>query len=592
MTAKNPPQLKLLDFIDAATLERLQDSLSAVAQVSVSFLDPQGRPIIPPACTSEFCRLIRQSHSGRNACHTGDVEAARLAQASETPQQHTCHAGLIRHVAPITVDGRRLGSIIIADLLPEPLPPHTVRQLAKRHGIDPHRLAAAAAAITLWSHRRITAAAEFLQFLANALARLCHQEHQIHLRTDELGALYQAAGLLAGAGDLQETLDRIADTVCRVMKAKASSIRLLDEQTGELTIKAVANLSSEYLDKGPVTVAENPIDADAIAGNLVYVGDSRKDPRVRYPAQARSEGLVSALIAGMLYRNRPVGVMRIYMGTVYQFTDFEQSLLKALASQAATAVVNARLYQDALAAERYQRQLQYAAQIQRRMIPQNPPIHAHLQFGTVYDPVMEVSGDFYDFIKLGEGHLGITIADVVGKGVPASLMMASLRSALRTYAEGIYDLAQVMARANRHLYRDTLTGEFATAFYGVVAPDARRLTYCNAGHDPPLLFRDGRFETLEVGGTALGILPNEQYDKGLLHLRPGDILVFYTDGLTEAMNFQDQQFTTARLRKSILRYQHLDAQQLAHQLLWDVRRFIGLADRTDDITIVTVKVLS
>ena len=205
---------------------------------------------------------------------------------------------------------------------------------------------------------------------------------------------------------------------------------------------------------------------------------------------------------------------------------------------------------------------------------------------------MEVSGDFYDFIELDEGHLGITIADVVGKGVPASLMMASLRSALRTYAEGIYDLDQVMARTNRHLYRDTLSGEFATVFYGVIAPDARRLTYCNAGHDPPLLLRDGRFETLEVGGTALGILPNEQYDKGLLHLRPGDILVFYTDGLTEAMNFQDQKFTTDRLRKSILRYRQLDAQPLAHQLLWDVRRFIGLADRNDDITVVAVKILS
>ncbi len=592
MTASNAPQLKLLDFIDAATLERVQDSLSAMAQVSISFLDPQGRPIIPPACTSEFCRLIRQSPSGRRACHAGDVEAARLVQASETPQQHTCHAGLIRYLAPITVDGRRLGSIVIADLLPQPLPPRTVRELAKRHGIDPHRLAAAAAAIPLWSQRRMTAAAEFLQFLANALARLCHQEHQIRLRTDELGALYQAAGLLAGAGDLQETLDRIADNVCQVMRAKASSIRLLDEQTGELTPKAGANRPSQYLDKGPVTVAENPIDADAIAGNLVYVEDSRKDPRVRYPAQARTEGLVSALIAGMLYRNRPIGVMRIYMGTVYQFSNFEQSLLKALASQAATAVVNARLYQEALTAERYQRQLQYAAQIQRRMIPQNPPNHAHLQFGTVYDPVMEVSGDFYDFIELDEGHLGITIADVVGKGVPASLMMASLRSALRTYAEGIYDLDQVMAHTNRHLYRDTLSGEFATVFYGVIAPDARRLTYCNAGHDPPLLLRDGRFETLEVGGTALGILPNEQYDKGLLHLRPGDILVFYTDGLTEAMNFQDQKFTTDRLRNSILRYQQLDAQPLAHQLLWDVRRFIGLADRTDDITVVAIKVLS
>ncbi|MFQ6049117.1 MAG: PP2C family protein-serine/threonine phosphatase, partial [Phycisphaerae bacterium] len=329
---------------------------------------------------------------------------------------------------------------------------------------------------------------------------------------------------------------------------------------------------------------------EAISGKVVYVEDSRTDPRVRYPAQARKEGIVSALVAGMIYRGRPVGVMRIYTGQRYRFSAFERSLLQALASQAAAAIVNAQLHAEALEAERYQRQIQYAGQVQRRMIPARAPAHHRLQIGCVYDPMMELGGDFYDFLELGQGDLGLVIADVVGKGVAASLMMASVRSALRTAAQEIYDLDKVMARANRQLCHDTLISEFATVFYGVINPDATRLTYCNAGHDPPLLLRDGQFQSLETGGMVIGVRPDERYEKGVVHLRPGDLLVLYTDGLVEATNFQHQWFGRQNLRRSILRYRQLDAQELAQQLLWDVRRFVGLADRIDDITLVAVKV--
>jgi len=586
------PKYHLLDFLDVQTLRGLQDSLAAVSGLPIALVDPQGTPIVPPAAANEFCRLMCQSPSGRLACQASIAEAASIHSPRDMQGRHTCHAGLARHTAPIVVAGQHLATILIGERPTQPLADEHVRDLARRHKIDPQQLTEAAANLQGWPDRHMAAANDLAQLLANSLARLCYREHQLRLRTEELSTLYQAAGLVAGGGDLQEVLDRIAAQVRQTMTAKAVSIRLLDETTGELTIKAVSSLSQEYLNKGPVTVTENPIDADALAGNLVYVADSRTDPRVRYPAQARKEGLVSTLVAGMVYRDRPVGVMRIYMDTVYRFSDYERSLLWALASQAATAVVNARLYEEARAAERQQRQLQYAGEIQRRMIPQKPPPHDHVQLGCVYNPLMDVGGDFYDFIPLGKGHLGITIADVVGKGVPASLMMASLRSALRTYAEGIYDLDKVMSRVNRHMYRDTRSSEFATVFYGVLSPDARRLTYCNAGHSPPLLLRDGSFQTLDAGGTVMGMDPGATYDKGILHLSVGDILVLYTDGLVDAINFDDERFGADRLRKSILTHKDADAGQLAQQLLWDVRRFKGLADLIDDITIVTVKVVS
>ena len=590
MPATPDREIQLVDFLDRETLRQLQDSFAAVTGVAIAFLDHRNRPIITPARPDVFCRLVWGSRSGCIACQKSGAHAAKRLGESDAPVRDVCHAGLTRYAAPIIVKGFRLGTIVIGNRPQGRMQIDGVRALAERHGIDSDTLASAAKALRSWSEQQMAAATGFAHLLADTLTRLCYQESELRHRIGELDTVYQAAGLLAATGDHQKVLEGIAERVCEVMNAKACSIRLLDQATGELTIKAVHNLSAAYLNKGPVTVGENPVDAKALSGEMVYIRDSRTDPRVRYPTQAATEGIVSAFVVGMMFRNEPVGVIRVYTDRVYDFSDYEQSLLRALASQAATAVTNARLYQEALTAERQQRQIQYAGEVQRRMIPAAPPEHAALEFGCAYVPVMEVGGDFYDFVRLGSGNLGVSIADVVGKGVPASLLMASLRAALRTYAEGIYDLDHVMVRVNRHMCRDMLASEFATVFYGVFSPDGHRLTYCNAGHNPPLLLRKGQFDSLNVGGMVVGVNAHATYDKGITHTEPGDVLVLYTDGLTEAINFHDEQFGIERLRESILRYQDLDANQLAQQLLWDVRRFKGLADRIDDITLVVVKV--
>ena len=168
-------------------------------------------------------------------------------------------------------------------------------------------------------------------------------------------------------------------------------------------------------------------------------------------------------------------------------------------------------------------------------------------------------------------------------------MMASIRSAIRAYAHDGDDVATVVALANRHLCRDTLISEFATLFYGVFSPDGRKLTYCSAGHTPPLLARAGSFTELTVGGMVIGVNPEEHFDSQVVDIHPGDLLAIITDGVTEAMDFDGRAYGVTRLRESIIRQGALDAQQCAQQLLWDVRRFVGLASQSDDITVVVVK---
>ena len=407
---------------------------------------------------------------------------------------------------------------------------------------------------------------------------------------ETLAAVYDIAGLLAGTLDLQEILDRTARTVCEVMRVKACSIRLLDEAAGSLAVRAVHNLSREYLNKGQVIVGENPIDAAAIRGEMVHITDAPTDPRTRYPQQAKKEGIVSGLVCGMIYRGKVVGVLRVYTGEPVTFTPFDESLLRAVASQAAAAIINARLLAETLEAERYARQIAYAGEVQRRMIPAEPPTFKHVEIGAVYRPTFNVGGDFYDFIRLAEGNLGVGIADVSGKGVPASLLMASLRSALRVYAYFTYDIDRIMAGVNQHVCRETTIGEFATVFYGVLSPNGRRLTYCNAGHVPPMLLRHGRIEYLATGGMVVGVDPDAGFAVDPLQLRAGDVLLLYTDGATEALNFSEEPFGRERLEASLLRYADQSAPLITKNILWDIRRFRGLADRTDDLTLVALKI--
>ena len=224
------------------------------------------------------------------------------------------------------------------------------------------------------------------------------------------------------------------------------------------------------------------------------------------------------------------------------------------------------------------------------MIPRQSPRHSRISFGRVYEPSFEVGGDFFDIIEFSDGSVGLVIADVVGKGIPAALMGASVRSSLRAHAHSIYDINEIVALVNRDLCRDTLLSEFVTLCYGVFSADGGRFTYCNAGHSPPLLVRGDQFRSLETGGTVIGVLPEAAFDRDLVDLQSGDHLLFYTDGVTEALDFSGQPYGEKRFRDSIIRHRHLEVCTFANQLLWDVRRFAGLAGQTDDITIVVARV--
>ncbi|RME39699.1 MAG: GAF domain-containing protein [Planctomycetota bacterium] len=576
----------LLRLVDVGALKRLLDRFSALGRVTVFLCDPWGRLLVPPSWGSAFTRMLGTSpRGGRTVERCLQTCIAR----GEGEDEVSCLEGLSLCPVPIAHAGRRLALLVVGWRTETPREEEALRQVAKGYGVDEGRLRAAAVDVDPFRGGSPDDVRRFAEVLAETIGTMYAQAARIEQQIHDLQAVHSFTELLTGPLDLQEILDRTARRVVEVMKVKASSIRLLNRETGELELKAVCNLSDAYLKKGPIYLHENAIDAQAFSGQTVYIPDVPHDPRIRYPEHARREGIVSGLCVPMAYRGETVGVIRVYMGRPYHFTEAEEAMLRSIASQTAAAIINVRLWREHLETVRMQRQVEAAAAIQARMFPAGPPQRAHLQIGAVYDATLEVSGDFYDFVEWEDGRLAVVIADVVGKGIPAALMMASIRASLRANLRRFETPGAAVRAVNRHLCRDTLVHEFASLFCGLFSADGGELTFSNAGHLPPLLLRDGAFAELDAEGMVIGVDPEVVFAERKLSVCRGDVIVMVTDGVTEAINFDGEAFGSERLRASIRRHAELEAEQLARQILWDVRRFVGLTEQSDDITIVAIK---
>lgn len=573
MPASDPESLSLTDFVDRETLQEIQDSFAAVAQVKATITDADGNVLTQPAPTRGFLRRQRAL-----------AEAAGLAEDGQPTR-----AGA-EYVAPIVVDDKRVGTIrMSATSTPSPIDEGKLHQIAQKHGIDIKQLKTLA---TQLNRARGGAAAsiQFLFLLANAIARLCFQEYQLRQRINEITAVYSITMMLSESRDLRKVLNRAARFVAEVMSAKAASIRLVDEERDELVIKAVFNLSPEYLSKGRIRLSTAEIDQEALGPEgFSFVANMHDDPRVSFPQESAREGIVSMLSVGMRYKGKSVGVLRVYTDHEQRFSPLKIDLLKAVAAQAAAAIENTRLLEEAAEADKLEREVQTAADVQQRMIPQTPPSVPGIDLASVYVPCYTLGGDFFDFITLPDDNLGLAIADVSGKGVPASLTMAMVRSFLRAQVDNVYYLYEVVKRINLLACRDVRPGEFVTLFYGVLDARTRRFTYCNAGHPPAMLLRNGEVQELRADNMVLGVDPDENYTQSFEELRSGDALLLYTDGLPDGRNFADEAFGRQRVIEA-LRQGGETAEEIAQNVLWAQRKFVGMAKRTDDVTMIVVKV--
>ena len=282
------------------------------------------------------------------------------------------------------------------------------------------------------------------------------------------------------------------------------------------------------------------------------------------------------------------------------YSGSDLRLLKSVAAQTGLALENSRLTatvaREVAQREKLNRELEIAREVQQRLFPQKlPQIHGLDYYGACR-PALGVGGDYYDFLELPDGYFGIALGDVSGKGIAAALMMATLQASLRGEAmRGSSDLGQMIGGVNHLVFEASTANRYATFFYAEYEPGGRTLTYVNAGHNPPMLFRRNdagpQVLRLEVGGTVIGLLERFPFQQASITLESGDLLVLYTDGVSEAMNPQDEEWGEARMMETLERCRDLSAQQTLEYTMAGADAFASSAPQHDDMTLVVLRVV-
>jgi sigma-B regulation protein RsbU (phosphoserine phosphatase) len=322
------------------------------------------------------------------------------------------------------------------------------------------------------------------------------------------------------------------------------------------------------------------------------VYDDEVLPKINLPAEKQNLLRLRAyLFLPVAYRGELLGVLAISPKiTQRRFSYEDMTLLSLLSTQIAIALENTRLYQERLAKQRLDEELHLAREIQRMLLPRHPPQSAHYEIAAINLPSLEVGGDYYDFVELQDGLIGVAIGDIAGKGIPGALLMSNLQAAGRAAAMRSTHTNLVMEELNNQICRTTSAEKYATFFYGILWPD-RSFTYTNAGHNYPIHCRpDGAAGELRHSNLIVGVREGVKYDEHVVTLHSGDTLILYTDGVTEAMNGSLEEFGVERLCYAIHCALNLSAENIRDSIYEAVLQFAGDTPQADDLTLVVVKV--
>ena len=409
-------------------------------------------------------------------------------------------------------------------------------------------------------------------------------------REGDLLALISKVGVtLLSSSSLEDTLEQIVSLVFEAVPADRCLLMMSDEHSAEMKV-AVARLRDRVGAIGEIRVSRNVMDEVVIRGKSVLTSDAQHDPRFA-SGTVVLQGVRSVLAV-------PLGVSEKVFGIIYadspiaegRFTEDHLKVLTTLASVAAIRVENARLVEARFQQERLERELQLAMEIQQRFQPTAPPVVTGYEFQGISFPCYEIGGDYYDFIQREDGRLVIALGDVSGKGTAAALLMSSLHASIHAQTGSHDSLVETISAVNRYLADNIPSNRFVTLFYAELDPESGALSFLNAGHNPPLIVHAaGTVEQLASGGLPLGIKANAEYREGRTTLQRGDVLVIYSDGVTEAASPSGEEFGPTRLYEVVSRNVDSSAAGIRDRIESALTKFSQGTQAADDITLVIVK---
>jgi phosphoserine phosphatase RsbU/P len=416
--------------------------------------------------------------------------------------------------------------------------------------------------------------------------------------TDKLRLLLDITKKISRSLDLQEVLNLVMDTLDSLIPYDAAGIYVLScarvganssgEQTCEFRTEAVRGYDIAELTDLHLKIGEGIIGHVALTGEPVISPDVRHDPRyINARGRTRSE-----MVAPIISNDEVIGVFDLESDRLNAYTPDDVQVLLLLASQVAIIIEKVMLHEQLIEKKRLEGQLEVARQVQLELLPAQDPQLEGFDISAYNYPTEEVSGDYYDWVRIYEDQIGFVVADVSGKGVPAALLMAFLRASLRAAIHIGYAPHISMAKVNYLLWESIERNQFVTAFYSVLDASNKTLAYTNAGHSPPLLLeKDGSARFIERGGLPLGMFRDTRYYEYYLSMEPGQVLVLYTDGVTEAMSPNGEEYGPERLESAVRAGRHLPARELIDFIQRDVLEWTAGRGANDDVTFFIVKVI-
>jgi sigma-B regulation protein RsbU (phosphoserine phosphatase) len=389
---------------------------------------------------------------------------------------------------------------------------------------------------------------------------------------------------------LGELMEHVMDLIGENLPMDRGILMLKEGNPSQLIPKVIRINNKRLMDQR-IIVSQSIVDMVMNKHSSVLISDVQADPRFKSRDSIVKMNIHSAVCVPLWNNKEIIGI--IYsdrISLLKPFTDEDLRLLTLLANLAAVKIENSKVVELSIEKEKMQKELALAAQIQKDFLPKETPLFPGFDIAGHMITCYQVGGDYYDFIPIDQDRLGITIADVSGKGVGASLLMASLRASLHAEVHPHYNMEKMAAKLNDFVHRSSAINSFITFFFGEMNRETGEMRYVNAGHNPPIVIdKKGSIERLESSGLCLGMFPHTEYKVLPATLAAGDTAVFYTDGITESRNRENKEFQEEKLTKLIKKQAASSAKELMDKIFTEVGNFTSGMEQMDDMTLVVIK---
>jgi sigma-B regulation protein RsbU (phosphoserine phosphatase) len=420
--------------------------------------------------------------------------------------------------------------------------------------------------------------------------QLIEENQRLRTAVEELSALNEIATAITSTQTLEQIVDLIVRKCVKHIKVEQGAVMLLDEKDQDKPFHTMIRKQDSLSNILPYRMDAQLTGWMLKNRNPLIVNDLTTDSRFKFMVD-KNFPISSLLSVPMMVKGKMIGLLTVFnKKSEAGFTTGDQRLLGIIAAQSAHVIENARLYHEEQSLIRLQEEMRLAYEIQVDLLPKEQPVLPGYQIAGKSIPSKEVGGDYFDFIHSGDNRLAFCLGDISGKGIPAALLMANLQATLRGQTLLGNNSKSCVSFANEMLYQNSAPNKFATLFYGIIDSSKNELSYCNGGHNNPFFFsHDNKLTTLDKGGLIVGIMPSVIYEEDTIPFNSGDLLVIFSDGITEAMNNTEEEFGEQRLIDVILQNKNEPAKDLIEIIIKKVQEFSGIQSQMDDITLVIIK---